>query len=222
MSEKGKTRLPIWGPVFPLPNSILFPSSIQALYIFESRYIQMVNDALDAEGFISMGVFEPGSDKDGSGTGPIYEHGCLGRIIDKAKLPDDRIQIAIQGIREVLFVSERNTDHQYRVFDFEYPDFTIDLEPEREHLLRREIYERLDSFFFLTEGFRRDCQKLCKDLDFLPLINNLAYLLPFDIQNKLDLLRANRVSERGHMLLSLMEITLNQLAKSRDDKPVIH
>ena len=132
------------------------------------------------------------------------------------------MQIAVQGVREVQLVSEQETDAPYRMFDFEYPDFILELEPEREHLLRREIYERLDSFFFLTDGFRRDCQKLCKDLDFLSLINNLAYLLPFEIQNKLDLLKANRVSERGHMLLSLMELVINQMSQSRNKAPIIH
>jgi Lon protease-like protein len=182
----------------------------------------MVDDSLDAEGFISMGVFKPGSEKDDTHNGPIYKHGCLGRIIDKAQLPGGRLQVAVQGVREVLFVSEQDAKTNYRMFDFEYPDFTLDLEPEREILLRREIYERLDSFFFLTEGFRRDCQKLCKDLDFLPLINNLAYLLPLDISSKLKLLRANRVSERGYLLLSLMEHTLSKLAESKNQKPIIH
>mgnify|MGYP003343797592 CR=1 FL=1 len=222
MDEQVKTRLPICGAVFPLSNSILFPSSIQALYVFEPRYLSLVNDSLNKDGFISMGVYRSTALADPTCNEPIYDHGCLGRIIDKSKLPGNRMQIAVQGVREVQLVSEQETDAPYRMFDFEYPDFILDLEPEREHLLRREIYERLDSFFFLTDGFRRDCQKLCKDLDFLSLINNLAYLLPFEIQNKLDLLKANRVSERGHMLLSLMELVINQMSKSRNKAPIIH
>lgn len=222
MDDLKKKRLPMSGAVFPLPNSILFPSSIQALYVFEPRYLSLVNDSLNEDGFISMAVYKTTRSKDTSPSEPIHEYGCLGRIIDKSKLPGDRMQIAVQGVREVVLVSERQTDTPYRMFNFEYPDFSLDLEPEREHLLRREIYERLDSFFFLTDGFKRDCQKLCKDLDFLSLINNLAYLLPFDVQNKLDLLRANRVSERGHMLLSLMELAISQMSKSRDENPVIH
>ncbi|HJS07899.1 MAG TPA: LON peptidase substrate-binding domain-containing protein, partial [Pirellulales bacterium] len=42
--------------LFPLPNRVVFPHVMQPLHIFEPRYREMLNDALDGDGLIAMSV----------------------------------------------------------------------------------------------------------------------------------------------------------------------
>ncbi len=39
-------------PIFPLSNAIFFPNTVMPLNIFEPRYKQMIEDALDKNKFI--------------------------------------------------------------------------------------------------------------------------------------------------------------------------
>jgi len=41
-------------PLFPLPNVVLFPNVFLPLHIFESRYRQMIADALQGDRIIGM------------------------------------------------------------------------------------------------------------------------------------------------------------------------
>ena len=49
---RGKVRL------FPLPDLVMFPHVMQPLHVFESRYRELLNAALDSDGLIAMSVLE--------------------------------------------------------------------------------------------------------------------------------------------------------------------
>jgi Lon protease-like protein len=50
---RGKVRL------FPLPDLVMYPHVMQPLNIFEPRYVEMLNEALDSDGLIAMSVLRP-------------------------------------------------------------------------------------------------------------------------------------------------------------------
>ena len=62
-------------PVFPLSGVIYFPKTNLPLNIFEQRYLDLINDALDKDKLIGMVQ----SKKEGKS---VYEIGCLGKIND--------------------------------------------------------------------------------------------------------------------------------------------
>ena len=51
-------------PIFPLPNVVLFPNMLLPLHIFEPRYREMVEDALNGEGLIGMALLKEGWQND--------------------------------------------------------------------------------------------------------------------------------------------------------------
>ena len=57
-------EIPTETAVFPLANSLLFPNAVQALHIFEPRYVSMVENAIAGNGCISMALLKPGYEKD--------------------------------------------------------------------------------------------------------------------------------------------------------------
>jgi len=85
-------------PLFPLPEAILLPQSVAPLHIFEPRYRQMVERALDGSGQIAMACFSGDEWKQGyeplPGLRPVT---CLGQIVQHQRVSDG-FQIILHGI----------------------------------------------------------------------------------------------------------------------------
>jgi Lon protease-like protein len=82
-------------PVFPLPETQLFPRTELPLHIFEPRYRTMLADALRGPRLIA--IVELASPSDDAELPPIRRVGGLGLITDVHALPDGRAAIMIEG-----------------------------------------------------------------------------------------------------------------------------
>src|SRR5690349_21911407 len=85
--------LPPTIPIFPLPNVVLFPNVFLPLHIFESRYREMVKDALASDRIIGMVLLQPGYEANYEGRPRVYPVGCAGVITHSEPLPDGRLHI---------------------------------------------------------------------------------------------------------------------------------
>lgn len=104
-------------PLFPLDNVVLLPHALLKLFIFEPRYRQMVEHALDGPGFIAMAVFEGTRwKKEYHGNPPIRRHVCVGKIAQHQRLPDGNYHLLLQGVcrARVRQESAPDDDRLYR------------------------------------------------------------------------------------------------------------
>lgn len=192
-------------PVFPLANSLLFPHAVQALHIFEPRYVKMVRDSLRGNRYISMALLKPGYEADYHGSPEVYSTACLGKIIDYRELPDDKFHLALQGLAAVDLVSEKQTADGFRIFDIQLRDYAGDMDVNQQSATRQGLYELLRAYFLLQSGLETDPEALCSDMSFSSLVDNLCFLIPLDGDRKIKLLRSLRVSERSFLLQSFLE-----------------
>lgn len=94
-------------PLFPLDTATLLPQQVLPLHIFEDRYLQMVNDALDGAGQIAMAVFRGSRWKqEYHGRPPVRPAVCIGQIAQHEQLPDGRYNIILQGICRARIIEE--------------------------------------------------------------------------------------------------------------------
>jgi Lon protease-like protein len=98
--------LPPTIPLFPLPNVVLFPSVFLPLHIFEPRYRQMVENALDGDRIIGMVLLQPGDDSDSDGRPAVYAVGCAGLITHVERLADGRFNIVLRGLERFRILEE--------------------------------------------------------------------------------------------------------------------
>jgi Lon protease-like protein len=201
-------------PLFPLPNCVLFPGTVQPLHIFEPRYRAMVQAALreagcgmDAGGcggVLAMALLRPGWEKDYYGHPPIYDCLCAGRIIAHERLPDGKFNLLLQGIARARVISERPCIGEWGAYRLarlaEIPE--IPVTPEQQSV-QREMLRRL----FETSAL--------KDLTITPalaalfedsvpatrLIDALSFSLVQDMEAKQRLLEEADVDARGQLLL---------------------
>jgi Lon protease-like protein len=95
-----RSQLPAIMPIFPLPNVVLIPNSSLPLFIFEERYKQMVRDCLQSDRYLAIALLKKGWEQQ---TGPPRPHPIagFGRIIRATRLPNDCMDIIVQGMGRV-------------------------------------------------------------------------------------------------------------------------
>lgn len=93
-------------PVFPLPGLVLFPGAQMPLHIFEPRYREMLDAALDGDRILVLALLKPGWEDDYYGTPALHAVACAGRIVSAQKLPDGRSYVTLCGLTRVRLLEE--------------------------------------------------------------------------------------------------------------------
>jgi Lon protease-like protein len=187
-------------PLFPLPAAILFPRSQLPLHIFESRYREMVRDAIDGAGRIAM--IQPHR-LDDDNRAPLYAVGCLGELVGVEELEDGRFNIVLLGSNRFRLVREAEVDAAYRCADVDIGAFDDDEPPPLAMIQRAEI-EREARKLGDALGLAVDWAAVTR-LDDEMLVNAIAQVAPFDIGAKQALLESPSLDERSDLLVQLMQ-----------------
>src|SRR6267143_6713467 len=88
-------------PLFPLPDVVFFPKTLLPLHVYEARYRALASEAIERDQAICTALLRPGWETDYYGSPEVYPVGCVGRIIQHAKLPDGRDNSTLQGEAKV-------------------------------------------------------------------------------------------------------------------------
>src|SRR5262245_48992278 len=111
--------LPSRIPIFPLPETVLFPLMPLPLHIFEPRYVKMVKDASQGARIVGMVLLRPGWEATYYGRPSIYPVGCAGLMEECDVLDDGRFNILLRGIARFRVLDE-HLEEAYRVAEVEY------------------------------------------------------------------------------------------------------
>jgi Lon protease-like protein len=84
-------------PLFPLPNLVFFPHTRLPLHVFEPRYRQMVQDALDGDQRFGLVLLRPGWESEYFGAPAVYSTGTMATIEHAVPLDDGRFNIVVRG-----------------------------------------------------------------------------------------------------------------------------
>ncbi len=188
-------------PVFPLPNVVFFPKTYLPLHIFEPRYRDMIADATAGGRFIGMALLKEGWEREYYGNPPVFEVGCVGRLVNVQRLPDGRYNVLLQGLQRYV-VHEQFYDKPYRQARIVVtPGEHTALEPAVRAQLLRLVAEqlghgRLDR---PTAGMNR------LDLRDDVLVNSLSADLDFSPLEKQFLLEAETLLQQARRLIDLMQ-----------------
>lgn len=84
-------------PIFPLPQTVLFPGALLPLHVFEPRYRTMVKDCLSTHKALAIALIRESEDRDAHRHPLIERVAGVGVIIDHVELPDGRYNILVCG-----------------------------------------------------------------------------------------------------------------------------
>ena len=193
--------LPPTIPIFPLPNVVLFPNVFLPLHIFEPRYRQMVDDALNGDRIIGMVLLRPGWEGDYDGRPAVYPIGCAGVITHAERLPDGRFNIVLRGMEKFRITGEDDSK-TYRLAEVEA---VAEPAPERVRGEMRGERRRLESLLVPQPEGQADA-KVPSSMSDEDLVNALAQYLEFEPVEKQALLERDGVLDRCRSLIELLEM----------------
>lgn len=84
-------------PLFPLPQTVLFPECLLPLHVFEPRYRAMTKDAIETHRCIAVVLVTDATAVDDHGHPAIASVAGVGEIIDHTELPGGRYDILLRG-----------------------------------------------------------------------------------------------------------------------------
>jgi uncharacterized protein len=193
--------LPPTIPVFPLPNVVLFPNVFLPLHIFEPRYRQMVEDALNGDRILGMVLLRPGWERDYDGRPAVYPLGCAGVITHAERLADGRFNIVLRGMEKFRITGEE-AGKSYRLAHVE-----VVPEPAADSLRTemRAERRRLESLL-VPQPEGQPESKVPSSMADEDLVNALAQYLEFEPVEKQALLERDGVLHRCQSLIELLEM----------------
>ena len=199
-----KDNLPKKLPVFPLSNFIIFPKTTVPLNIFETRYVEMINDSMKSNKLIGMIQPRVLNNQDDF-TPELYQVGCMGKITSFKETEDGRYLIDLKGIIRFRILEEINTNKKYRECKIDFQNFYEDLENKREEVKFSDlelIFKDLKTLFE-RRGFIINWKGLEKQsLD--ETINALAMASPFTLEEKQVLLEAKDLKIRKTKIAEIL------------------
>jgi ATP-dependent Lon protease len=98
-------------PVMALSDCTLFPHCLLPLFIFESRYREMINHVLENDRIFCIGTVRPGMDPDGpEAESAIHTISTAGMIRACVGQPDGTSHLILQGLRRIQITGWEQTE----------------------------------------------------------------------------------------------------------------
>ncbi|MBM4121072.1 MAG: Lon family ATP-dependent protease [Nitrospira sp.] len=207
-------RVPERFPLFPLPNVVFFPKMYLPLHIFEPRYRAMVADAAAGGRCIGMVLLKEGWEQDYYGNPPIFEMGCVGRLVSVQPLPDGRYNILLQGLHRF------EVREQY--FERGYREARVALKPAEADTplgpsVRTELVRALERYLISCEDGHQWQGLVRPDVDDEVLVNSLATYLDLTPLEKQFLVEADGLWQRASRLRDLIQFKLDERGGAKGD-----
>ena len=202
-------------PIFPLTGAVLFPGTQLPLNIFESRYINMIDDALaSSDRLISM--IQPASSKDNDSK-ILKNVGCIGKITTFNEIEDSRYLITLTGIIRFKIKEELDTTTPYRQIIPDFTNFNVDLEDQNVESIDRENLLSLIKKYLAHRNMLTDWD-IIQQTSTEQLINYSGVLVPFTPEEKQLLLESTTITERCNALEALYQSYIFDLSGENSTK----
>ncbi|MGE7993040.1 LON peptidase substrate-binding domain-containing protein [Pseudomonas sp. NPDC089554] len=185
-------------PLFPL-NTVLFPGCLLDLQIFEARYLDMIGRCMkQGEGFGVVCIVD--GEQVGKAPQSVATLGCEALIRDFVQQDNGLLGIRVEGVRRFRVASTEVRKDQLLLGEVHWlPDLP-------DSPLAEDDDDLLALLMALGEHPMVEALDMPRDVDGRQsLANQLAYLLPFMEEDKLDLLAIDSPQLRLEAIQALLE-----------------
>jgi Lon protease-like protein len=193
--------------VFPLPNLVMFPHVMQPLHIFEPRYRAMLEEALEDDRLIAMGILAPGWEKS-EGRPTLRSTACLCRVATYQQTEKNTYNVLMLGVRRLKLVKELPPKKLFRVVESEILEDVQpgDLGEEDVNDLQQQLLTAFKrSLPKLPDAFEQLDQLLGTQITLGMLTDIVAYTVNLDVESKVRLLAECDVVRRAELLLEAID-----------------
>ena len=190
-------------PLFPLTGAVLLPRGQLPLNIFEPRYLEMVDYALQGDRLI--GMIQPSESEDKVLRPALSQVGCAGKIVNFRETDDGRYLITLAGLCRFRLTGEMESATAWRAGFCDFAPFAGDLAAQSDEDFPRDRLLAALKNYLSTREMKADWKSVMTAPG-EALVNALAMMCPFDPAEKQALLEANSFQERASTLMALLEM----------------
>jgi Lon protease-like protein len=208
--KDGEITLPDEIPVMPLPGAVLFPHALLPLYIFEPRYREMLEHALQRDRMFSVALIKP-SCPEWHAPEDFFHLATVGLIRACVGRGDGTSNLVLQGLHRVRFTGfEQETPFPVAKIDIveSTGDATVETEALGEKVL--ELYRKL------KRAERQLPPKIDRYLEQLGDLEMLADLVAStfvdDPLRRQKMLEEPSVNERLRLLITFLQDEIGSAA----------
>lgn len=206
--------------LFPLPSVVLFPGVVQALHLFEPRYLELMSDAIADNELITMALVKPDPDNMSMPVPEIFDTVCIGKVMTHAKLDNGTYNTLLAGVRRARIVEELNSDTPYRQAIVEVvnePSVSVAEEPS----LRDQLIDLFRKSRDLEATFGEEsAEQLVSDkIDLGQLADLMAYASGLPPLAQLQILQTDDPVERAVAVIKMLQqIAADQPTPDEENK----
>ena len=181
-------------PIFPLGEMVMFPGVVTEFYIFEPRYIEMIEHCLDSQGLFCFGTLV-GNWRNLYDEAPeLFSHGCVCSIEEYQKHTDGRYSILVKGLYRTK-ITEIPSEQLYRLVHCEKIDYIDDItESADQHLSIRNFIKRVFEKQ-IPDKKHEELDHIIDDMELGKFLSVLCFQSQIDIEDKLSLLKENSLKQ---------------------------
>lgn len=194
--------------VFPLPNLVMFPHVMQALHVFEPRYVAMFEEAIQDDRLIALGLLAPGWEQHYEDRPRLHPTACLCRIATHQRTPQGTYNVLLLGVRRLRLIRELPATKPFREVEAEILE---DHEPDDSTGgTAAGLQQQLLSSFKrampkIPQAYAQLDQLLGSQITLGMLGDIVSYTLDLDLDVKLRLLAECDVFRRVRLLMEAIE-----------------
>ena len=208
--EDGAITLPDEIPVMPLPGAVLFPHALLPLYIFEPRYREMLEHALQRDRMFSVTLVKP-SCPEWHAPEDFFHFATVGLIRACVGRGDGISNLVLQGLHRVRFTSfEQEAPFPVAKIDIIESDNNATVETEALGEKVVELYRKL----------KNDGRQLSPKIDhYLTQLGDLEMLADLVASTFVDdplrrqrMLEESSVNQRLRLLITFLQDEIGRAA----------
>ncbi len=200
-------KLPNTLPIFPLNNAVVMPGSHLPLNIFEPRYLNMFQDAMESHRLI--GMIQP---RDDSANSELFDIGCAARITRYEETIDGRLEVSLTGLCRFEFTEELTSTRGYRLIIPSWDKYKIDYSDEDIKEDSHQSFINALKLYFNKTDFDLDW-KAMKKLSPENLFNSLYYFIELSPTDKQMLLEIDTSTQRIKALTAILSMDMDEIIR---------
>lgn len=190
--------------LFPLPNLVMFPCNVQPLHIFESRYREMLEDAMMTDRIIALATLQPGYDQNEYYSRPALAPTiCVGQITNCEKTEEGTYNLLLVGLKRAIIEEELPPKRSFREAKVRLlQDLAPTNQLPRHKTLARTIVDRLQRLAPSSSDMLKELMK--RELSLAELTDILSFHINLELDTKLALLAEADAEARAKLMLEAM------------------
>ncbi|TWU16019.1 Lon protease [Allorhodopirellula heiligendammensis] len=192
--------------LFPLPGLVMFPHAMQPLHVFEPRYVEMLRESLATDQLITMATLIDQHTTPAESPPRVSPIVCVGKIVSHAELDDDRHNVLLVGVRRARIRREMETTQSFRTAQVDLiDDFYMPAATSKRSELKRRLLTAFGKIIPPKVGSHQMLHDLMAgQMGVGPITDIIAYMMPFPLADKLQLLEMSDVDGRAEYLIELL------------------